>query len=182
MAPSAQRRKVWLTRTIRVPCNDAANIGERKTWRTQSERCTWQNSVRGYSPRKRIYSVSAQETAKHHVKFGSFPLSDVAAVMKRRRETRCNSLGCSKPTKRSQPLVGRSLPYGQDMCERYCCLTRFFPIVDTCLSCEDIVPEICAMVRIWRIFGDFLRTVFPASRVQHVSDLHPKLALRPHHA
>jgi len=29
--------------------------------------------------------------------------------------------------------------------------------------------------------GDFLRPVFSASRVQHVSDLHPKYALRPHH-
>jgi len=27
----------------------------------------------------------------------------------------------------------------------------------------------------------FLRPAFPASRVQHVSDLHPKFALRPHH-
>jgi len=31
------------------------------------------------------------------------------------------------------------------------------------------------------IFGDFLRPVFSASRVLHVSDLHPKFALRPHH-
>jgi len=30
-------------------------------------------------------------------------------------------------------------------------------------------------------FGDFLRPAFPASHVQHVSDLHPKFALRPHH-
>jgi len=30
-------------------------------------------------------------------------------------------------------------------------------------------------------FGDFLRPVFTASRVQHVSDLHPKFAQRPHH-
>jgi len=37
------------------------------------------------------------------------------------------------------------------------------------------------MVRRWRIFGDFMRPVFSASRVQHVSDLHPKFALRPHH-
>jgi len=29
--------------------------------------------------------------------------------------------------------------------------------------------------------GDFLRPVFTASRVQHVSDLHSKFALRPHH-
>jgi len=26
-----------------------------------------------------------------------------------------------------------------------------------------------------------LRPVFPASRVQHISDLHSKFALRPHH-
>jgi len=37
------------------------------------------------------------------------------------------------------------------------------------------------MVRRWRIFGDFLRPAFPASRVQHISDLHSKFPLRPHH-
>jgi len=31
------------------------------------------------------------------------------------------------------------------------------------------------------IFGDFLRPVFTASRVQQVSDLHLKFARRPHH-
>jgi len=36
-------------------------------------------------------------------------------------------------------------------------------------------------VRRWRIFGDFLHPVFSASRVQHVSDLHLKFALGPHH-
>jgi len=35
----------------------------------------------------------------------------------------------------------------------------------------------CVMVSRWR----FLRPVFSASRVQHVSDLHLKCALRPHH-
>jgi len=35
------------------------------------------------------------------------------------------------------------------------------------------------MVRRRRIFGDFLRAVFSASRVQPVSDLHPKFALMP---
>jgi len=39
----------------------------------------------------------------------------------------------------------------------------------------------CAMVRRWWIFGDFLGPAFSASRVQHVSDLHLKSALRPHH-
>jgi len=46
----------------------------------------------------------------------------------------------------------------------------FFPIVDTCLSCENIARQSCAMVPRWRLFGDFLRPVFSASRVQHVSD------------
>jgi len=31
------------------------------------------------------------------------------------------------------------------------------------------------------IFGKFLHPVFSASRVQHVSNLHLKFALRPHH-
>jgi len=34
-------------------------------------------------------------------------------------------------------------------------LNKVFPIVDTCLSCEDIARQSCAMVPIWRFFGDF---------------------------
>ena len=60
-------------------------------------------------------------------------------------------------------------------------LIRFFPIVDMCLSCEDIARQSCAMVPRWRFSDDFLRHVFAASRVQHVSDLYLKFALRPHH-
>jgi len=33
----------------------------------------------------------------------------------------------------------------------------------------------------WRFLATFLRPVFSASRVQQVSDLHLKFALRPHH-
>ena len=57
----------------------------------------------------------------------------------------------------------------------------FFPIVDTCLNCEDIAQQSCEMVPRWRLFGDVLRAVFSASRAQHVSDLHSKFTLRPHH-
>jgi len=59
-------------------------------------------------------------------------------------------------------------------------LNKFFPIVDTCLSCEDIAWQSCAMVPRWRLFGDFLHAVFSANRMQHISDLHSKFALRPH--
>jgi len=66
------RRNVWLTPAAGVLSSNASNIGELgKTW-TQSEVHTWQNSVRrgGKSPRKCIYSVPVQETAKHCAKIG----------------------------------------------------------------------------------------------------------------
>jgi len=74
-----------------------------------------------------------------------------------------------------------SSPYCKDMWRRYCCLTIFFPIVDTCLSCEDKARQTCAMVPKCRIFGDFLGPAFPASRMQQIAHLHSKFALRPHH-
>jgi len=40
--------------------------------------------------------------------------------------------------------VGEILPFN-----------KFFPIVDTCLSCEDRARQSCATVRRWQIFGDF---------------------------
>ena len=80
------RRKVWLRPAAGVPCSNPAKIRERKTW-TQSEFCTWQNSVRGQDPQKCTYSVPAQETAKDRAKFGWPPVSDVA-IQQRSRETR----------------------------------------------------------------------------------------------
>jgi len=50
-----------------------------------------------------------------------------------------------------------------------------------CLSCEDIAKENYAMVPRWQIFGHFLGPAFPASRAQHILDLHSEFALRPHH-
>jgi len=51
--------------------------------------------------------------------------------------------GCTKLTKRSQPLVGRSSPYCGDIWRTYWCLTSFFfPIVDMCLSSEDIADKV----------------------------------------
>jgi len=37
------------------------------------------------------------------------------------------------------------------------------------------------MVPRWAIFGDFLGPAFLPSCVQHISDLHSKFALGPHH-
>jgi len=60
-------------------------------------------------------------------------------------------------------------------------LNKFFPIVITCLNCEDIARQSCAMVPRWRFLATFLHPVFSPSRVKQVSDLHLKFALRPHH-
>ena len=108
------------------------------------------------------------------------PTTRCRAVTLPRRETRRNLQGCPKLPDRSQPLVGRSSLYYEDMWRTYCCLTSFFPIVDTRLSCEDIARQSGAMVPRWRFLATFLCPVFAASRVQHVSDLHLKFALRPH--
>jgi len=43
------------------------------------------------------------------------------------------------------------------------------------------MPQSCAMVPRWQFFGEFLHPVFSVSHMQHVSDLHLKFALRPHH-
>ena len=110
-------------------------------------------------------------------KFGWRPPLECRA----RCETRWNLQGCPKLPDWSQLLVGRSSAYCGDIWRRYCCLTSFFQIVNACLSCEDIARQSCTMVRRWWLFGDFLHPGFPASRVQQVSDLHPKFALRPDH-
>jgi len=113
-------------------------------------------------------------------KFGWRPLLECRAVTLPRRETRWNLQGCPKLPDRFQPLVGWSSLYCGDTCRRYCCLTSFFPTVNTCLNCEDIARQSCAIVPIWWLFGDFLGPALPASRAQQVSELHPKFALEPH--
>jgi len=112
-------------------------------------------------------------------KFGWRPILECRAVTLPRCETRWILQGCLKLLDRSQPLVGRSSPYCGNV-EEILLLNKFFPIVDSCLNCEDIARQSCAMVPRWRFFDDFLHPVFAASPVQYVSDLHLKFALRPH--
>ena len=85
-------------------------------------------------------------------KFGWRPLLECHAVTLPRCVTRWNLLACPKLANRCQLLVGGRSPYCEDMWRRYCCLTSFFPIVDTCISWEDRARQSCAMVRRWRIF------------------------------
>jgi len=100
-----------------------------------------------------------------------------SAVTLRRRETRWNFQGCPKLANRSQPLVGRKFTILAGHVEEVLPFNKFFR-----LSIYALVPKIWAdkVVR-RRQNGDFLRPVYPASRVQHISDLHSKFALGPHH-
>jgi len=114
-------------------------------------------------------------------KFGWCLLLECRAVMLPRRETCWNVQGCPKLPNRSQPLVGRSSPYYEDMWWRYWCLTSFFRLSMHAFVAIYIARQSCAMVPKWRFFGEFLGPAFPASRVQRISDLHSKFALGPHH-
>jgi len=114
-------------------------------------------------------------------KFGWRSLLYCCAVMLPRCKGRWNLEGCPKLVNQSQPLVGRSLPYCADMWRTCCCLTSFFSDCRYVPSLQRYsLTKLCNGAQM-AIFGDFLRPVLLASRVQQVSDLHLKFALRPHH-
>jgi len=72
--------------------------------------------------------------------------------------------GVPQTRQQCQPLVGRSSPYYEDTWRRYRCLTSFFPIVDTCLSCEDTARQSCTMMPKWRFFAS---CIFSEPRAAH---------------
>ena len=102
-------------------------------------------------------------------KFGWRLLLECRAVTLPRRETRWHLQGCPKLANRSQPLVCRSSLYYEDMWRRYCCLTSFFPIVNTCLSCEHMTWQSCAMVPRWRFFASCIYSKLHAARFRPAS-------------
>jgi len=55
---------------------------------------------------------------------------------------------------------------------------KFFPIVDIYRSCEDMPDKVVRWLVDGKFFGDFLRPVFAANRVQRVSDLHSAFQIR----
>jgi len=81
--------------------------------------------------------------------FGWRPLLECCALTLPRCETCWNLQGCPKLANRSQPLVCWSSPYYEDMWRRCRGLTSYFPIVDTCLSCENSARESHAMEPKW---------------------------------
>jgi len=118
-------------------------------------------------------------------------LPNIGAPSVQRRKvllTPSTRVPCSNAAKTRNPLPQTPKPISAVSGPKFTILSEhveevllFFPTVDTCLSCEDIARRSCAMVPRWRSFGDFLGPTFPASCVQHISHLHFKFVLRPHH-
>jgi len=98
-------------------------------------------------------------------KFGWRPLLQCRAVTLPRCETRWNLQGCPTLMK---PASGPKFTILWGHVEEILLLNKFFPIVDTCLSCEDIARESCAMVRRWRFFASFFASCISSeSRAAH---------------
>ena len=132
----------------------------------------WANAQRDGRPAEYTWRPLFNAT-----KFGWRPLLECRAVTLPRSDSHWNLQGCPKLANRSQPLVGRSSPYYEDMWRRYRSLTSFFWL-SIHASTAKIQPN--KLVRCCQN-GDFLCPVVSASRVQYISDMHSKFALRPHH-
>jgi len=73
-------------------------------------------------------------------------------------------VGVPQTTGSISAACGPKSPYYEDMWRTYCCLTSFFPIVDTCLNCEDIARQSCAMVPRWQYLATFASCIFSEQR------------------
>jgi len=89
--------------------------------------------------------------------------------------------GVPQTNERISAASGPKFTILQRHVEEILLLNQFFPIFDTCRSCEDIARQSCAMAPRWRFLATFLGPAFAASRVQRLSELHSKFALWPHH-
>jgi len=58
---------------------------------------------------------------------------------------------------------------------------HFFRLSINALVAKIQSDKVVQWCRDGDFFASFLRPVFPASRMQHISDMHSKFALRPHH-
>jgi len=115
------------------------NIRERKTW-MQSEFCTWQNYVRGKSPKMYIWCTSPGD--------GQRPCKVWLASGERRRctnevKTR-NRKFAGMPQTRQQisAISGPKSAILWSHLEEILLFKSFFLIVDTCHSCEDIAGQV----------------------------------------
>jgi len=98
------RRKVWLTLSAWVPCSNAVNIRECKSW-TQSEFCTWQNSVRWQEPLKIYTKCTSPGDDQTLCIIWMTSVERCRCRNKPRCKTHWNLLECPKLTNRSSAEI-----------------------------------------------------------------------------
>jgi len=92
-----------------------------------------------------------------------------------------NQLKCGGVPQTNETISAASSRYCGDIWRTYCCLTSFFSDCRYVPWLRRYIPtKLCDGAQM-AIFGDFLGPAFSASCVPHISDLHNKFALRPHH-
>jgi len=101
-------RKVWLTHTAGVPCSNAANTGERKTW-TQSELRIRQNSVMEQEPLKMYISCTSPGDGQTLCKVWLASSERRRCSNEAKKRNPLKFAGMPKLPNRSQPLVGRAV-------------------------------------------------------------------------
>jgi len=145
----------------RCSCEDIARetYAMVRRW-TESEFCTWQNSVRRQDiPKVYIHCTKPGD--------GHTSCKVWLASGKRRRssdegKTR-NPLKFTGVARTCQQISAVSRPTFTILrghVEDILLVNTFFPVVDKCLNCEDIARQSCAMVPRWRFLATFLRSVF----------------------
>ena len=115
--------KVWLTAATRVPCRNAINMGESKTW-MQSEFCSWQNSFRGKSPQN-VYIIYQHRRRPNIVQcFVNLRWATLASNESKMRYP-LKFAGMPQTRQHISAVSGQSSPYCEHMWRRYCHLTSF---------------------------------------------------------
>ena len=166
-----------------VHCSNA-NIGQGKTSK-QSEFCTSQNSLKGQEPRKMYIQCTSPGDGQTSCKVWLASGERRRCSNEANKRNRLKFAGVPKSGKPMSAANGPKFTILWDMWRIYCSLTIFFRLSIHALVAKysptiDKVVRWCPDGEFLAIF-DFLRSVFSASRIQHISDLHSKFALRPHH-
>jgi len=144
--------KVWLMPSARVPCNEAANKGARKTW-TQSEFHTRQNFVRGQKPQKCIYRVYQPGDSQTSCKAWLTSTEQRRCSNEAKMQNLLKFAGVPKNFKPISAISGLTFTISWGLVEEMLLFNRFFAVVDICLTCKDIARQSCAMLHVWRFFA-----------------------------
>jgi len=137
------------------------NVGQWPTW---------------WSPCRIYVAPSVQRRKDWLTPTAGVPCSNAARTRKPLKFAWCQT------RQQFSAVIGPKFTILRGHVEEILAFNHFLIILIHRLSMHALVAKIWPdKVARWCRDGDFLRPVFSASRVQQVSDLHPKFALRPHH-